>query len=141
MPNFISNVKKLLSSGLNAIAHEDNPQPSPPGAESIKAGHELKDANVLGLSLAALGIIITGVVIQLILGLSFSSLKHQRMNLAQSHQTPPADFLEGADPDQHLADYRAQMKHILSTYAWVDREKKIVRIPIEKAMERLAHEK
>lgn len=141
MPNFLSNIKQMISSGLNTIENEESPPPIPPTAESVRDGFEHKDANVLALFLAASGIVITGIIIQLVLGLSFSSYKHRRIGVDQSEQTPPADFLEGSDPEKKLADYRSQMQHTLNTYGWVDREKKIVRIPIEKAMERLSHAK
>ena len=47
---------------------------------------------------------------------------------------PPAPVLQ-TNPRADLLALRAQERSILDTYAWVDKERGIVRIPIEKAME------
>jgi hypothetical protein len=39
-----------------------------------------------------------------------------------------------------LRDLRAQEEAVLNSYGWVDPEKKVARIPIERAMELLAQE-
>jgi len=41
-------------------------------------------------------------------------------------------------PEIDLADFRAQEAAILTTYAWVDKEHHIVRIPVEDAMRLIA---
>jgi hypothetical protein len=137
VPNLFSQLKTMLGSAGQIIAHEENPPAHPPSPESLREGIEIKDANIFALGLAALGILIAGIVIQSVLGFSFSYFKHQHMKMDQSSQTPPADFLEADQPTKKLTEYRTRMARTLKTYGWVDREKKIVRIPIEKAMEDL----
>jgi hypothetical protein len=46
---------------------------------------------------------------------------------------PPPPLLQTA-PAQDLAAFRAQEDIILGSYGWVDKEAKLVRIPIEEAM-------
>ncbi len=46
---------------------------------------------------------------------------------------PPAPHLQ-ASPAVDLQAFREQEDRILSTYAWVDKERQVVRIPIEEAM-------
>jgi hypothetical protein len=50
---------------------------------------------------------------------------------------PPAPRLQ-IDPKADLEHLRAQERERLTTYGWVDRERRIARIPIERAMELLA---
>lgn len=42
------------------------------------------------------------------------------------------------DPVRDIEAYRGEQRKRLSSYAWVDRERGIVRIPIEQAMQALA---
>jgi len=51
--------------------------------------------------------------------------------------TPPAPLLQPSPPVD-LAGFRAQEDAILNGYGWVDKEKKIVRVPIDEAMRLLA---
>jgi hypothetical protein len=55
-------------------------------------------------------------------------LKPERSVLA-----PPAPHLQ-TGPTLDLRGFREQENHILGTYGWVDKEKEVVRIPIEDAM-------
>ena len=50
---------------------------------------------------------------------------------------PPAPRLE-IDPAKQLAAFRAQEASDLSSYHWIDKQKGIVHIPIEQAMQKLA---
>ena len=50
---------------------------------------------------------------------------------------PPPPQLDPAQP-QHLRALRAEHQRILSSYAWIDAQAGIARIPIDRAMERLA---
>jgi hypothetical protein len=51
--------------------------------------------------------------------------------------TPPAPLLQPSPPVD-LATFRAQEDRILNGYGWVDKEKKVVRVPIDEAMRMLA---
>jgi hypothetical protein len=50
---------------------------------------------------------------------------------------PPAPRLQ-VDPKADLDRLRAEERERLSTYGWADRERRIARIPVERAMELLA---
>jgi len=49
--------------------------------------------------------------------------------------TAPVDP-QAPTPEQMLTEVRTRDRETLSTYGWVDREKGIVRIPVDEAMER-----
>ena len=51
--------------------------------------------------------------------------------------TPPAPLLQPSPPVD-LAAFRAQEDAILNGYGWVDKEKRIVRMPVDEAMRILA---
>jgi hypothetical protein len=51
--------------------------------------------------------------------------------------TPPAPLLQPSPPVD-LASFRAQEDAILNGYGWVDKEKKVVRVPVDEAMRILA---
>jgi hypothetical protein len=46
---------------------------------------------------------------------------------------PPAPRLQVV-PEQDLASFRAQEDAILGSYAWVEKDRDVVRIPVEEAM-------
>ena len=50
---------------------------------------------------------------------------------------PPSPELQ-VNPQQDLANFRAQENKLLNTYYWVDKHKGIVHIPIDQAMKKLA---
>ena len=50
---------------------------------------------------------------------------------------PPPPLLQTA-PAQDLAQFRAQEDAVLASYGWMDKEQKVVRIPIEEAMKLVA---
>jgi hypothetical protein len=101
--------------------------------------YERKDINARAV--AASGIILaTGIFgIQLLLRSGFIYLHHRQV--AESNEGPiPADFLRSNSPEQELAKYHQEVDQVLNHYGWVNREKGIVRIPIEEAMKRISHE-
>jgi hypothetical protein len=145
MSNLLTKIKSTLSSGLQAIQNEDRPQASPPSPESVKSRYEHKDANTFGIFLAAISVMVIGILIQGLLSFGFFQYRNHKMNTQVSQKTPPPDFLEGSAPTQKLSAYRTRMIHELNSYGWIDRDHQIVHIPIETAMKKLAdrsgHEK
>ena len=131
----------MILSGARTVAEEEIPPLQPPSSESLKEGYEIKDANVFALTLGALSIVLGAFFLQWGLGSAFSYFKREKLVEGQSQGIPPADFLEASNPEKGLSDYQEKVHQILTTYDWIDREKKIVRIPIEKAMERMSHGK
>ncbi|MHC4931794.1 MAG: hypothetical protein ACYTGV_06350 [Planctomycetota bacterium] len=59
---------------------------------------------------------------------------------AQPASAPLPVDPEALPPEEILAGMRAEETEKLTTYGWVDREKGIVRIPIEEAMRKLIEE-
>jgi hypothetical protein len=115
---------------------EQTLHPTPNGA-----GHEHREVSVR-LIVVSLGFLAvsTFVVLLLVIGIfryfyrSYSTAEATR--LAQP-VIPPEPRLEVASTQQ-LHDLRAKEDHILSTYAWVDKQDGIVRVPIDKAIDMLA---
>jgi hypothetical protein len=60
-----------------------------------------------------------------------------RLGRVPAERQPPAPRLQ-VDPKLDLDRLRAEEYARLTTYGWADRERRIVRIPIERAMELLA---
>jgi hypothetical protein len=54
--------------------------------------------------------------------------------LAGVDQTPPTPRLQ-SKPRQEFLAFRARQEKLLSTYAWVDQDQGVVRIPVARAME------
>ncbi|MHC4339244.1 MAG: hypothetical protein ACYSX0_03380 [Planctomycetota bacterium] len=62
------------------------------------------------------------------------------MRRAQPAAEPLPGDPEAKPPEEILAEMRTEETEKLTTYGWVDREKGIVRIPIEEAMQKLIEE-
>jgi hypothetical protein len=88
----------------------------------------------------AIGLIIAGLLIQIGLLWMFRQLERQqarreiRPSLVQVPTQPPEPRLQ-ISPQGDLEELRRQEDEILSTYRWIDRDKGIVRIPINRAIE------
>jgi len=105
-----------------------------------KAGFEPRDVNVRLIVLAGLGILGVGVLIQAVLASAFLFLSHARALHGQNIGVPPSEFREGRHPRARLTEYRRKMRRELSTFGWADRKNGKVRIPIDQAMEKFAHD-
>jgi len=112
----------------------------PPGAT-----HETKDVNVLALSLFGVGLAVLCVVaIVLLIGLFRYFDKQEAATRVPAEA--PAAAMPGLLPQPNLQEHeredlnqmRAQEDQILGSYGWVDKNKGIVRLPIDRAMELLA---
>ncbi len=107
-------------------------------------GRPERDAGVSGRGvLIGVGLIACAIVMTLIVGWALLHAWEPRANAGTA--TRPASPLQSAtgpklqaDPVRDIAAYRAQKQKLLTTYAWVDREHGIVRIPIERAMQAIA---
>jgi len=58
---------------------------------------------------------------------------------AREQPLPPGPQLQPR-PEEELARYRAQVSERLSTWGWVDREKNVAHVPIERAIEMVAEQ-
>ncbi len=119
--------------------HNVPPKPK----SSVEAGYEMTDARMAPIALAALGLTVI-----MILGLGTAWLLYRGLeidvedaqtaaNQLTGDQTPPAPRLQ-TQPRAALEALRQREDSELNSYAWLDREHKAVRIPIDRAMELLA---
>ena len=119
-------------------------KPSAPSPEALARGHEGTGVNIKVI--VALGglIILSAIVIHLALLLQMRHYERQA-DLTQGPLSPitppeerfPAPRLQVA-PDQDLRRLRESEDTLLGHYAWVDRSRGLIRIPIRRAMELLA---
>jgi hypothetical protein len=115
------------------------PSPEPPD----RVGHETCDASPFYVGLFALGLV---VMIALVLPLLGWILRRFEAEACQADplqsplagdQIPPEPRLQSA-PDADLVRLRREEEHRLSSYGWIDPRERLVRIPIERAIEILA---
>jgi hypothetical protein len=108
--------------------------------EKSKRGYEDSDLSLGRLFAFAggvVGLVIFGVVASTVVFRFF--VRHQSLGpplwpFENSRPLPPEPRLQTAAP-QDLRRYRADQDRILSSYAWVDQDAHIVRIPIDRAMD------
>jgi hypothetical protein len=106
-------------------------------------GHETSDAGpsliVKSLAMLAVG---TGLVLLLVVGIfrfleKTSKPPEPVVTTIQQGQLPPEPRVE-IEPWQQLKGIRAREDHVLNSYAWVDQNQGVVRVPIDRAMDMLA---
>jgi hypothetical protein len=105
------------------------------------AGHDKTEVSVpfIVVSLAVL-LVGTFLVALLVVGIfRFFSHTYQPQESAKQSQAqiPPEPRIE-VEPWQQLLSVHAREDHVLTSYAWVDRQGGVVRIPINQAMDELA---
>jgi len=107
--------------------------------------HELSDVNVRGVLYFALWLTVVAIVIHIAIWLLYEYFAaRQKGPLTIPHQpaaTPVAKPQLQVQPESELSQLRSSEEQILRNYGWIDREKGIVRIPIERAMDIIAAEK
>ncbi|HWA87742.1 MAG TPA: hypothetical protein VG710_16045 [Opitutus sp.] len=114
-----------------------NPTPELPPAD-----YEPRDASPGGILIVGIGLYL-GLVLAFCVAAMFMLERHR-------HAAPPGtigrqtSFRHGAEAKTSIAGdwirQDAAVKRHLDTYGWIDREHGIVRIPIDRAMDLLAHE-
>jgi hypothetical protein len=115
--------------------------------EHARGGHEEKDVNIIAITKFGIGLTLTIVVAAFVLwGLfdyfvgadekSYGAGAPLRTSLTPAKQ-PPQPRLQQSPPID-LRDMRAAEDQLLHHYSWVDRDKGVVRIPIDRAMDMLA---
>lgn len=118
--------------------------PTPP--PDVSVGHEERDLAVRPIALAAAGLIVVVllVFVSMQMLLNFYAGIQSRRSAAPSPlagaygmKEPPAPRLQ-TDPAADLHALRARDEALLSSYAWVDRDAGLVRIPIERAIDLVA---
>lgn len=109
-------------------------------------GHETSDADVRGIALAGvvLVVVVAGVAVALWGLFVFFAYREAQADvppppLATPQQLPPEPRLQVA-PAQDWQRMRATDTALLNSYGWVDQEAGVVRIPVERSMALLAEE-
>jgi len=112
--------------------------------QSTEVGHEANDINPARVALVALALATT---IAVVLVISYTIFQYFNVDetrtrpapspLSYTRQPTPEPRLE-VKPGEDLKTVRAQEDAILKSYAWVDPDKGIVRIPIDRAIEIVA---
>ncbi len=106
------------------------------------AGHETNDANVRAIVWTLAGLAAGAALVCLLVYGIFRYLADHPLTETQPNpmaeaagrQIPPAPRVDD-HPAIELQELRSQEDQILSTYGWTDKEKGVVRIPIDRAME------
>jgi len=117
---------------------------TPPSPETPRhVGHETTDANPFYVGLFALGLALMIALVLPFLSWMFGRFEAAaaRHDPAQSQlagdQVPPEPRLE-VEPSGDLARIRDEENRKLSQYRWIDAQRGVVRIPIDRAIEILA---
>ena len=116
-----------------------------PGASprSVEAGYELSDLSPKNIAIFAL--ILTAAIV-LVVFVTYAMVRH--FHSAQISGDLTTAYPQGREPvprprfwvtpAEQLKAMRAEEEKILDSYSWVDKQKGIARIPIDKAMELVA---
>lgn len=113
--------------------------------ENESVAYEKRDVNVRVILWTGVIIIISAILIHAAVWWLFTTFNRQEAHKARPpatlvnvrRQPPPEPRLQ-ADPPADLNQMRAVENSELHTYAWIDRQKGRVRIPIEQAMRLVA---
>ena len=113
----------------------------PPAEDSIRSGHEVRDVNIRGVLWLAAAVLAGGIVVHVASWYLLQSLevsaKHadpELSPLAEMRPEPPAPRLQDR-PSHDYTEYRAEQDARLNSYGWVDREQRVVHLPVSRAME------
>ena len=118
---------------------------APPGPVP-SAGHEQRDISVRPVVLAGTGLLVVTLIVFVAMRFLFVFYEHREERLSPPANPlaveygpalPPQPRLQ-SHPIRDLVELRATEEAILHSYAWVDVQAGVVRIPIGRAMELLA---
>ena len=117
-----------------------------PGTDRPNRRHEAPDIQIRLILMFGIGLVIVTVVVLLVADWLFDDFAASRPKV----QGPPAPFAETrplppeprlqVDPAQDLQQMRAAEDAVLSSYAWVNEAAGVVRIPIDRAIERVVEQ-
>lgn len=111
-------------------------------AEDPGRGYETRDANVRSLMVFGLGLFVTLVLLLALMAGVFryfsksQSLGPPASPFADLRTLPPQPRLQ-VEPRMDLEHLRAREDAVLNSYGWVDPRAGVVRMPIDRAMDRL----
>lgn len=105
--------------------------------------HETTDMDPKYVLYFGVGLVVAGVLIHLLIWFMFRQFiasqarKDFRPALVEMNREPPPEPRLQENPDNDWANMLKQEEEILNRYEWIDREKGIARIPIDRAMDLL----
>ena len=108
----------------------------------MAAGHETSDVNLGGVFVFALGLLVSGAIIFLLVWMLFGffagreaqgAVRQYPLAAGREDRLPPGPRLQ-TNPREDLRELRAADGAVLNSYGWLDKNKGIVRIPIDQAM-------
>jgi hypothetical protein len=106
----------------------------------IRRGHEIRDVNARGLFWFVVILLVCVVLIHVVVAVIFKHFAGQNPQtfaaetpIVPSHDQWPKPAQQ-ISPEQDLKEFRAAQEKLLHSYGWINREKGIVRIPVERAM-------
>jgi hypothetical protein len=123
-----------------------NPTANESGESARRQGHEPNALNMTFLWSVVGGLLLLVLIAMIFMKILLDSLAEQGRapaGLSPSlSQVRPLPVEPSLDPNQkqHLEEIRASEAKVLSSYAWLDEERGLARIPIERAMELLIKE-
>ena len=118
------------------------PHAAPPQADNPEVEHERSDVNIRAIFGFAAGLLVVAVLIHFAVWVLFRYFdaregrtlsREYPLAATQGSREPPEPRLQ-VNPRQDLGDLRAREDRVLSSYAWVDKNAGVVRIPIDQAM-------
>jgi hypothetical protein len=115
-----------------------------PPRDNPEVSHERSDVNVRAILVFGIGLLVVAVVIHIALYWLLAVYRNTSARqepaanpLRAENQVPPEPRLQ-VSPRDDLAAMRTAEDKELYNYGWVDKEKKVARIPIDRAMELIA---
>ena len=118
------------------------PEPAP---VDVVAGHEVSDVSIRGLITFLVGLVVSLAVVVLAVALMFVLLV-RRAKEADPPESPLAELREADPPAPHLQQspafdmrvMREEQNTALKETRWIDKDAKVVQMPIERAMQLIA---
>jgi hypothetical protein len=123
----------------------NTPNNLPPPEPRSGIGHETSDVHPKAIGLFALGLTLMVALVLPLLSWAYWQLESSArkadplQNPLASDQTPPLPRLQ-VDPTGELIQIRREESERLSSYGWIDRQSKVVHIPIQSAMNLVAEQ-
>jgi hypothetical protein len=124
------------------MAEIHQPHAATDGTTNPATRHETTDINIRGVFAFAVGLIVVGVFVHVFLWLLFVYFNGREMAkvspqyplaIGQETRLPPEPRLQ-INPREAMRELRSSEDAVLNGYGWVDKNKGIVRIPIDEAM-------
>jgi hypothetical protein len=110
---------------------------------AVSVGHEERDVNALAITASGAAVLALVVAVVFAMGLLFNLLSQRASQRAPApelarEQTPPPEPRVEGNPVAAYQEIRRGEEQLLNSYAWIDPDQGVVRIPVNRALERIA---